>query len=133
MDALKPNILILEDHDAVRLLLSNTLLKHYHVVAKKDGMEGMAYLTAGNLPDLIVLDVEMPRLNGMEFLTQVKSSGVFRNIPVVLISANDNEDDIFQFFRMGIWAFIQKPFDPTALYDKIADILKKTSQEAIVF
>lgn len=124
-DLQKANILIIDDHDAVRLLLGLTLKNRFDVITKKDGIEGMAWLSAGNIPDLIMLDMQMPRLNGLEFLKQIRTSGMFRDIPVILVSANDNEYEITQSFGLGIVDFIRKPFNPIKLKEKVDNILNK--------
>ena len=121
----KANILIIDDHDAVRLLLGLTLKNKFDVITKKDGIEGMAWLSAGNIPDLIMLDMQMPRLNGLEFLKQIRTSGMFRDIPVILVSANENEYEITQSFGLGIVDFIRKPFNPIKLKEKVDNILNK--------
>jgi DNA-binding response OmpR family regulator len=125
MNQNKSHVLIIDDHDAVRLLLGLTFKKQYDVITKKDGIEGMAWLVAGNIPDLIMLDMQMPRLNGLDFLKQLKSSGVFRHVPVILVSANDNEEDIAMSFDLGIVDFISKPFNPITLKEKVKNILHK--------
>ena len=121
----KANILIIDDHDAVRLLLGLTLKNRFDVITKKDGIEGMAWLSAGNIPDLIMLDMQMPRLNGLEFLKQIRTSGMFRDIPVILVSANENEYEITQSFGLGIVDFIRKPFNPIKLKEIVDNILNK--------
>ena len=125
MSEVKSNILIIDDHDAVRLLLGLTLKSQFNVVTKRDGIEGMAWLSAGNIPDLIMLDMQMPRLNGIEFLKQIRSSGMFKHIPILLISANENEFEITQSFDLGINDFIPKPFNPIKLKEKVTQILSK--------
>jgi CheY-like chemotaxis protein len=122
----KANILIIEDHDAVRLLLGLTFKKEYHVVTKRDGIEGLAWLAAGNMPDLIMLDMQMPRLNGLEFLRQLRSSGFFAQIPVLLVSGNDDATQNAQIFDLGIVDFIPKPFNPVTLREKVIAILEKS-------
>ena len=123
MSTQKANILIIDDHDAVRLLLGLTFKNRYDVVTKRDGLEAMAWLSAGNIPDLIMLDMQMPRLNGLDFLKQIRTSGMFRNIPVILISANENEYEISQSFGLGITDYIPKPFNPVKLKDKVERII----------
>ncbi len=125
MSTQKANILIIDDHDAVRLLLGLTFKNRYDVVTKRDGIEGMAWLSAGNIPDLIMLDMQMPRLNGLEFLKQIRTSGMFREIPVILISANEDEFEISQSFGLGITDFIPKPFNPVKLKDKVEKIISQ--------
>lgn len=127
----KANILIIEDHDAVRLLLGLTFKKEYHVVTKRDGIEGLAWLSAGNMPDLIMLDMQMPRLNGLEFLRQLRSTGFFAQIPVLLVSGNDDATENAQVFDLGIVDFVQKPFNPVSLRDKVTAILEKQQVAAV--
>ncbi len=126
----KANILIIEDHEAVRLLLGLTFKKEYHVVTKRDGIEGLAWLSAGNMPDLIMLDMQMPRLNGLEFLRQLRSTGFFAQIPVLLISGNDDAAENAQVFNLGIVDFIPKPFNPVSLREKVVAILAKMPMAA---
>ncbi len=119
----KANILIIEDHDAVRLLLGLTFKKQFQVVTKRDGLEGLAWLAAGNFPDLIILDMQMPRLNGIGFLRQLRSSGMFNQIPVLLVSGNNDANENAELFDLGILDFIPKPFNPTLLYAKVKMIV----------
>jgi DNA-binding response OmpR family regulator len=127
----KANILIIEDHDAVRLLLGLTFKKEYHVVTKRDGIEGLAWLSAGNMPDLIMLDMQMPRLNGLEFLRQLRSTGFFAQIPVLLVSGNDDATENAQVFDLGIVDFVPKPFNPVSLREKVTAILAKQQLAAV--
>jgi CheY-like chemotaxis protein len=124
----KAKILVIDDHDAIRLLLGLTLKSRYDVVTKRDGIEGMSWLTNGNIPDLIMLDMQMPRLNGLEFLKQLRSSGLFRNIPVLLVSANDNQAEILESFDLGIIDFISKPFNPLRLKEKVNNAIEVRRQ-----
>jgi DNA-binding response OmpR family regulator len=128
----KTNILILEDHDSVRLLLGTTFrAENYSVVTKKDGIEGMAWLAAGNIPNMIILDINMPRLNGLDFMRQINRSGLYKDIPVMMLTANDDEDDIIEAFKLGIQNYVQKPFNPVSLKDKVRKILKQVSFVAV--
>jgi DNA-binding response OmpR family regulator len=128
----KTNILILEDHDSVRLLLGTTFRgENYQVTTKKDGIEGMAWLAAGNIPNMIILDINMPRLNGLDFMRQINRSGLYKDIPVMMLTANDDEDDIIEAFKLGIQNYVQKPFNPVSLKDKVRKILKQVSFVAV--
>jgi two-component system, chemotaxis family, chemotaxis protein CheY len=122
----RANILIIEDHDAVRLLLGMTFKRQFNVVTKKDGLEGLAWLSAGNVPDLIILDMQMPRLNGLGFLRQLRSSGMFRQIPVLLVSGNNDAVENAELFDLGIVDFIPKPFNPASLSEKVKKIVTNT-------
>ncbi len=124
----KANILIIEDHDAVRLLLGLTFKKQFNVVTKRDGLEGLAWLAAGNFPDLIILDIQMPRLNGIGFLRQLRSSGLFNQIPVLLVSGNNDTNENAELFDLGILDFIPKPFNPSLLYEKVKTIISNNQK-----
>ena len=123
MNALKKRILIIEDHDSIRMLLRTMLSKSYEVVTMKDGLEGMAWLVRGNLPDLILLDMSMPRLSGSEFLKNIRQSGFFKDIPVIVVSGNDGEDDIKNCLRWGVFDYLTKPFNPISLRKKVETAL----------
>lgn len=119
----RKNILVVEDHKSIRLLLGNLLSKEYAVTTKKDGFEGMAWLGSGNIPDLIVLDMSMPRLSGYEFLRGIRNSGFYRNIPVVVLSGNEDQEEIARCMKMGISQYLTKPFNPISLRSSIGEIL----------
>jgi len=122
---LKETILIVDDHDSVRLILGNILVKQYNVVTKSDGIEAFGWLHKGNEPDLIVLDMVMPRLHGMTFLSNIKSSGLFSHIPVVVLTGNENKEFETQVRAMGASGFIRKPFKPDNLRKTIANTLQQ--------
>jgi CheY-like chemotaxis protein len=123
MNVLKKSILIIEDHESIRMLLGNMLSKNYKVVATKDGLEGMAWLVKGNLPDLILLDMTMPRLSGNEFLKNIRQSGFFKDIPVIVVSGNDGESEIKNCLQWGVCDYLTKPFNPVRLKEKINVLL----------
>src|SRR5690606_4794317 len=113
------SILIIEDHDSIRLLLGSMLSKHYNVTPLRDGMVGMAWLVKGNVPDLILLDMSMPRLSGKDFLKNIRQSGFFREIPVIVVSANDGDEDKKNCLKWGVCDYLTKPFNPIELKNKI--------------
>ena len=126
---MKKQILILDDDISIRTLLDLFLRKDYQVVAKKDGMEAMLWLENGNLPDLIVSDINMPRLNGSDFLMNLKKSGFFRSIPVIILSGIENENEKGKFLQNGAVDYIVKPFNPSDLLVKIDAVLKPQTED----
>ena len=119
----KKQVLIIEDHDCIRLLLGRFLGKKYAVATRKDGLEAMAWLGQGNIPDVIILDMEMPRINGLEFLTNLRSSGFFHHLPVLVVSGSENPRLLLEYNKLGINGFIAKPFNPVNINETIAQIL----------
>lgn len=122
MENLRKNILVIEDHESIRLLFSRFLGKNYEVVTKQDGFEGLAWLSYGNIPDLIILDMSMPRLSGLDFLNNIRNSGFFHNIPVIIVSGEEDSKVINQCHQLGIEGFINKPFNPIQLKEQIHNI-----------
>ena len=114
-------ILIIEDNKSFRLLMTHFFSKHYQVVTKNDGISAMHWLKEGYYPDLILLDLGMPKMTGKDFLTGLKSSGFYKNIPVIVVSGNKR--DTFTNDAMNdIQHYFEKPFDPRKLLEKIEHI-----------
>ena len=124
----KRNILIIDDHDSIRMILGNILVKDYDVVTKKDGIDAFAWLQQGFIPDLIILDMIMPRLHGISFLHNLRSSGLFAQIPVLVLSGNESEEFMLKSKDLGITGYITKQFNPDTLRKTIAESLKKVER-----
>ena len=121
---MKKKILVIDDDATVRFLLEKLLEKEFEVVVKDDGYEALNWLNSGNIPDLILLDMEMPDINGNVIIRRVKFSPKHRNVPIIIISGNDNESIIKNFAKLGATDYILKPFKE--------DDLKKRINKAIV-
>ena len=119
----RKQILTIEDDAGVRMLLEYLLRGSYTVKTQKDGIEGMLWLENGNMPDLILVDTEMPRLNGFDFLKNIRKSGYFRNIPVVMLVGTENSENIINYLHQGANDILMKPFNPKDLFEKIENIL----------
>lgn len=111
-------ILLLEDEVADAYLVEialkeNNIPAHLHHVL--DGREGLNFLQQtgdyGNAPrpDLMLLDLNMPRMNGYEFLAAVKSNEQFKGIPIVVLSTSDIESDVLSAYQLGAASYITKP------------------------
>ena len=114
------SILVIEDHESVRKIIGRFLSKYYSVSTKGDGIDALTWLGQGNLPDLIILDMSMPRLNGLEFLSNIRSSGMYRHVPVIVVSGEENDRLINRCYDLGIDGYLLKPFKPNELKEKIA-------------
>ncbi len=125
---MKKKILVIDDELSIRMLLENFLGKEYEVVTKKDGQEGLAYLEEGDLPDLIVADVQMPNIDGYAFLEKVRASGFFKHIPVIMLSGIESSQERVKCLKMGADDYIVKPFNPEELSIRINNILKRISK-----
>jgi DNA-binding response OmpR family regulator len=118
-------ILIIDDAVFIRTILEQFLNTKYEVVAKNDGLEALTWLQQGNIPDLIVADIKMPNLDGYELVKQLKASGYFKNIPVIMLSSIEDSAERVKFLKLGADDFMIKPFNPEELELKIEIILSR--------
>ncbi len=115
-------ILLVEDHDSLRQVIGAFLSKQFQVTGAKNGLDAMGQLSQGLMPDVIVTDALMPGLNGMQFLANLQCSGIYANIPVVVISGSGNDDDEQRFKQLGVHEYFRKPFNPVQLQDSLIRI-----------
>jgi CheY-like chemotaxis protein len=120
----RKNILIIEDDNSIRLILGRMLVDKYEVFTTKDGLEAMLFLSQGHLPDLILLDMFLPNMSGLEFLTQLRHSGFYKHIPIITLSGSADEYKQ-RCMKLGVADFFEKPFDPIKLKESISSILDK--------
>lgn len=116
---MKKKILVIDDEKSIRILLKNYLQKDYEVIAKENGEEGMAWLQDGNVPDLIVVDIQMPRMDGYEFIKNIRASGYFKDIPLIMLSGIESSTDKVKALKMGANDYVIKPFNPEELAVRI--------------
>jgi DNA-binding response OmpR family regulator len=115
---MKKKILAIDDERTIRVLLEN-FLKEYDVTTKNDGLEGMLWLQNGNMPDLIVADIQMPNLDGYEFVKQVRASGFFKDIPMIMLSGIESSAEKVKCLKLGASDYMVKPFNPEELAVRI--------------
>lgn len=128
---MKKQILVVDDEPSILQLLKFIFSKEYDIVLKSNGYEAMLWLEESNHPDLIILDVEMPYFNGPEFLQSIKISGLFRDIPVIILSVTEDPDTLNKRIPCAFERFIKKPFDPVMLKKIVNDILNRASHEQL--
>jgi signal transduction histidine kinase/ligand-binding sensor domain-containing protein/DNA-binding response OmpR family regulator len=105
----KPNVLLVEDHLDLRNYIETECSEYYNFYCAKDGSEG--YEMAVEIhPDLIISDVMMPGLNGIEFCRKVKSNIITSHIPVILLTAKNSVENQIEGYESGADAYISKPF-----------------------
>ncbi len=121
----KENLLIMDDAPGIQKILTNYLQKEFNLEIKNDGMEGMRWLDEGNPVDLIIADLNMPNLSGKEFLQTLRASNFYKNIPVVILSAENDSNERIDCLNKGADDFIEKPFNPAEVAAKIRVILRR--------
>lgn len=123
----KRNILIIDDELSIRMLLENFLKRDYDVVTKNDGLEGLTWLEEGNIPDLIVADIQMPNLDGYDFIKNLRASGFFRQIPLIMLSGIESTTEKIKCLKLGADDYIVKPFNPEELSIRIELLISRKS------
>lgn len=114
--------ILLVDDDRLNTTLIRFALKEarYEIVTADNGREGLEAVKRDR-PDLIVLDIQMPEMSGFEFMNEIKILPGAGDIPVIMLTANENMHDIF--FSEGVKGYFVKPVDPPALLKKIHSII----------
>lgn len=119
MASLKPTLLVVDDDDNLRSLLSFVLRKHYEVAVCSDGVEALAWLGTNPLPAAMLLDLEMPEVNGYALLHQLRASGWYHDLPVIVLSGHENLKVREACLAAGANAYLLKPFHPGQLHHAI--------------
>lgn len=119
------NILVAEDERDIRELITFTLTFAGHtIIPAANGAEAVEKAVASK-PDLIMLDVRMPKLTGYEACRQLKGMDEFKETPVVFLSAKGQDDEVQTGIEAGAVAYILKPFAPDELTKRVAEILAR--------
>jgi CheY-like chemotaxis protein len=118
-------ILIAEDERDIRDLVAFTLRFAGHEVFTASNGEEAVELAPNVNPDLILMDVRMPRMTGYEACKKMKANPELRDIPVVFLSAKGQESEIQQGLEVGAEAYLLKPFAPDQLTSRVKEILAK--------
>ena len=123
-------ILIAEDeHDIRELIIFTLKFAGYEVVAVKDGQEAVERIPE-EMPDMILMDVRMPRMTGYEACRLVKAEEATRDIPLVFLSAKGQDAEVEEGLDAGATEYLLKPFAPNELIDKIKEVMDRTRKES---
>jgi CheY-like chemotaxis protein len=124
--AAKRRVLVVEDDEPTRRLLAITLRRNYDVIVAADGMEGLELAMTQPQPDLIVTDVMMPRLDGLQMVREIKRREPGRKVPVIFLTAKGGAADVAAGIGAGARHYLVKPVRLAALEDMVKSILKRS-------
>ena len=119
----KPRILVVDDEVFNLQFLTNLLIADYHVSTAKDGPKTLQ-LAQSLVPDLIILDVVMPGMDGYEVIQALKANDETRHIPVIFLTGLDNVQDEEKGLSLGALDYISKPFHPAIVMARVNNILE---------
>ncbi len=111
----KKEVLVVEDDPVMLRLVAQVIGKKYHVVTCTNALDALRRIHAGSVPHLIISDVSMPGMSGYEFVKNIRVSGLYRNIPIIILSGKEESDTRISFYKLYISNFLIKPFNPEEL------------------
>ena len=123
MELAKKILAVDDEKHIVRLVQVNLERAGYEVVTASDGVEALEQVK-NELPDMIVCDVMMPRMDGFEVLRRLKADQSTREIPVIMLTAKAQDADVFKGWQSGVDAYLTKPFNPMELLAFVRRIFK---------
>ena len=118
-----PLILIVEDQVDMRTFIKSLLSETYQIIEAADGLEGKK-LALENIPDLIISDLMMPKMNGKELCAELKNNEITNHIPIILLTAKSSMENRIAGIRTGADAYMSKPFNAGFLEAKIENLLE---------
>src|SRR5258708_32870634 len=121
---MKKQILAIDDSKAIRFLLQTVLGKEYQVIPVPDGYSAMYYLSHRTAPDLIIVDPQLPDMENWELIRQLSSSGMYGDIPVLVLSGLDSKETALKCIEYGVVGHFLKPFNPVDLLSVIDNLVK---------
>jgi type II secretory ATPase GspE/PulE/Tfp pilus assembly ATPase PilB-like protein len=119
----KPVILIIDDNASVRKMLSTMLSKeHVEIVQAENGVQGLNLLYE-KLPSVILCDISMPEMNGKEFLKRLKKNKQFRDVPILMLTIDDQIENEVEFLDLGATSFLSKRLPPAVMLSRVKSVL----------
>lgn len=123
-----PTVAVVEDDPTIQLIVKRSLEKRFVVHTYTNGLDALAYLHDGNNVDIIIADLNTPEMGGLELIEQLKASGFFSGIPVLVLSGEESTESRIKCLESGADDYVVKPFNPRELEARINAILRRTGK-----
>ena len=124
----KPTILVVEDEEDLRdIIIYNLNREGYEAIGVESGEEGLN-LAKDIKPDLVLLDLMLPGMNGMDVCRNVKQDSNTQDIPIIIVSAKGEEADIVSGLELGADDYLTKPFSPRILLARVRAVLRRSTE-----
>ncbi len=125
-----PKILSVDDSKTIRMIVGRSLKNYDCVMCEAaNGEEGLA-VAASEKPDLIILDITMPVMDGVTMLTKLREDQALKDIPVVMLTAESGRENVAHIARLGVRDYLVKPFKDDQLIEKIGRIIPLVASAA---
>lgn len=112
-------VLVIEDDVPLSWLIERILSKKFDVVTKNNGIDAWCWLEDGNVPNLIISDLKMPNLDGVELLENLANSGYLEKSRVMILSGNEDPEKRSLCMALGAVAYVVKPFEPESFIEQV--------------
>lgn len=124
---MEPNKILVVDDSKLMHKVYEVMLRQYPVVYAVDGQDALDRLDEHDDIDLVLLDINMPKMNGLEFMDELRNRGKLGKLPVIIISTEGREEDTQRGLEAGAVAYIKKPFRS----EEILEIIAKTEASPV--
>ena len=123
--------MLIEDDALLCWLLEKILKNKYDVTVMNDGMTAWEWLSNDNMPDLIVSDLKMPSLGGIELLENLSNNDNFKSIPVIIHSGFEDAGKRKKCLELGAFAYLVKPFEPEYLVSEVERAIESRNENIL--
>jgi chemosensory pili system protein ChpA (sensor histidine kinase/response regulator) len=129
-EELARTVMVVDDSITMRKVTGSMLQRNgYNILTAKDGVDALAVIELTR-PDLILLDIEMPRMDGFEFARHIRNNERFHDIPIIMVTSRTGDKHRERAMQLAIEAYMGKPFQEDELLESIADLVGNKSEQA---
>jgi len=121
----KKKILLVDDSEVDLLSTKSMLSKEYEVITAKSGKEALNQLINKLVPDLLLLDILMPEMDGWETFNKIKGISLLRDVPIAFVTSVTGATEETRAFKMGVDDYIKKPYTQSELLERVKTLLEK--------
>lgn len=129
----KTMILAIDDEPSVLMIIQYFFKEKFAVEVKNTAEDALKWMQHGNIPDLIICDLNMPDINGGEMVKLIRSSGFFSSIPLIILSGAESSEQKIEVLNAGADDFMVKPFNPKELEARINSILRRSGKNSYAY
>jgi chemosensory pili system protein ChpA (sensor histidine kinase/response regulator) len=128
----KPLVMVVDDSITMRKVTGRVLERHdYEVNTAKDGVDALEKLHEQRVPDMMLLDIEMPRMDGYELAEHMKADPRLRDVPIIMITSRTGEKHRQRAFDIGVDRYLGKPYQEAELLAQISEVLEQRAMELV--
>ncbi len=128
---MKPSILVVEDDETISYILDFMLKREgYEVTIASDGLEALSIIRTPpesdmmSHPDIVLLDIMLPNIDGLQLITEIRSTPHWRNVPIIMLTAKSQESSVLKALEAGASDYITKPFLPAEVLARVKKFVK---------